>query len=204
VATRLTAALLWFERRRVGLNIKAQALLNAARYIEDEYGAEVSAKVLAACSPAVRERVATAIAINWHPLAEFVEYLVAVTRTLPDPLVGEKIGAAAARANTRGVMLRIGLMLSKPESVLRRGASMWRQFNDQGEMTLLKGERTAVEVTITGIPRTPRVFCDTVTGWARELVTSAGGKNALASHTECRADGDVRCVWVAKWSGSEG
>ena len=186
------------------MNVKAQALLNAARYVEEEYGPDVLAKVLAACSPAVRERQATAIAINWHPLKEFVEFLVAVGRTLPDPLVGEKIGAAAARANTRGVMLRIGLMLSKPESVLRRAASMWRQFNDQGEMTLLKFENKSIEVTITGIPRTPRIFCDTVTGWARELLTSAGGKNAQASHVECRAEGDTRCVWIAKWSGSEG
>jgi hypothetical protein len=186
------------------LNIKAQALLNAARYVEEEYGADVLRQVLAACSPAVRERVATAIAINWHPLQEFVEFLVALGRVVPDALVGEKVGAAAARANTRGVMLRIGLLLTNPASVLRRGASMWRQFNEQGEMTLLKGDKTSVEVTITGIPRTPRIFCDTVTGWARELVISAGGKNAQATHTECRADGDIRCVWVAKWSGSEG
>jgi hypothetical protein len=203
VATMATKAFAFYAGPLGGaLNVKAQALLNAARYIEDEYGPEVLAEVLSGCSPAVRERRASAIAINWHPLAEFVEFLVAVTRVFPDPLIGEKIGAAAARANTRGVMLKVGLMLSKPENVLRRAAAMWRQFNDEGEMKLIKGETTGIEVVITGIPRTPRIFCDTVTGWARELVTSAGGKNAAATHTECRADGDSRCVWTAKWTGS--
>jgi hypothetical protein len=183
------------------VNVKAQGLLNASRYIEETYGKEKLAEILAACSPAVRERCATAIAINWHPLDEFTEFLVAIERAVPDASIGEKVGAAGARANTRGVMLRIAMLLARPEHAIRRAASMWRQFNDAGELTLRKADDRSVEVEIKGIPATPRIFCDTVTGWARELVTSAGGRNAAAKHVECRSSRGARCVWNASWSG---
>ena len=185
------------------MNVKAQGLLNAARYVQEAHGNDVLAKVLAACGPAVRERCISAIAINWHPLEEFTEFLVATAKIVPDPLVGEKIGAFGARANTRGVMLRLGLMLSNPETVLQRASAMWRRYNDEGSLSLLRGDKNRIEVVIAGIPRTPRIFCDTVTGWARELIVSAGGKGAVASHMECRSLGDARCVWTAKWAGLE-
>jgi hypothetical protein len=183
------------------VNVKAQAMLNAARYIEETYGREVVAGILAGCSPAVRERCAAGIAIEWHPLEELTEFLVAVERALPDRAIGEKLGAAGARANTRGVMIQVAMLLARPENVIRRAARMWRQFNDAGELTLRKASDRAVEVEITGIPQTPRVFCDTVTGWARELVVSAGGRNAAAKHIECRTSRGTRCVWLASWSG---
>ncbi len=176
-------------------------MLNAARYVEETYGADALREILAACSPAVRERCATGIAITWIPLEEFIEFLRAVAVKIPDPLIGEKLGAAGARANTRGVMLRIGMLLARPENVLRRAASMWRQFNDEGDLSLGKAEKNSVHIVISGTPRTPRIFCDTVTGWARELVISAGGRNAAATHVECRSSGDARCVWIARWSG---
>ncbi len=182
------------------MNVKAQALLNAAQYIRAQYGDATLEEIVRTCSPQVRERLASGIAINWHPLDEFVEFLRVANRVIADPLLGERVGAAGARANTRGVMLRLTMLLARPELVLRRAATLWRQFNDAGELSLRSFESTAVEVVIEGIPRTPRIFCDTVTGWARELTTSAGGMNASAKHVECRSDGDARCVWVARWS----
>jgi hypothetical protein len=101
-------------------------------------------------------------------------------------------------------MLRIGMLLARPENVMRRAATMWRQFNDTGELLLRKADASSIEVEITGLPATPRIFCDTITGWARELVTSAGGKNASATHVECRANRGARCVWDVRWSGVSG
>jgi hypothetical protein len=183
------------------VNVKAQALLNAARWVHDTYGPDTLREILDACSPAVRERCASGIAIEWHPLEELTEFLVVLRRVVPDPNVGEEVGAASARVNSRGVMLRLGMLLARPENVLRRAVTMWRQFNDAGELSLVKADEGGVEIVITGIPRTPRVFCDTITGWARELIVSAGGKNAVAKHVECRSTGAARCVWIARWAG---
>ncbi len=186
------------------MNVKAQALINAAHYIEGAYGRDVLAEILGACSSGVRDRCATGIAIEWHPLAELTEFLVAMERVVAVPAIGEKVGAAGARANTRGVMLRIAMLLARPENALKRAATMWRQFNDEGQLVLRKADDRFIEVEITGLPATPRIFCDTITGWARELVTSAGGKNATAVHEACRASGGARCLWDVRWSGIVG
>ena len=50
------------------VNVKAQALLNGAAWVREKHGAPAFERVLALCRPEVRERCATAIAINWHPL----------------------------------------------------------------------------------------------------------------------------------------
>ena len=64
------------------MQVKAQGLLNAARYLEDTYGRDALASVLRATSPAVRDTYTSAIAINWHPVEEFVEFVDAADRIL--------------------------------------------------------------------------------------------------------------------------
>ena len=90
------------------MNIKAQGLFNAAKWIEKELGQAALRDVLRACSPAVRDRYTTAIVINWHPLEEFVEFLEVAERLLGrgDGKLAEQVGAAGARENLRGAMVR--------------------------------------------------------------------------------------------------
>src|SRR5438105_237316 len=83
------------------VNVKAQALLNGAKCVREKFGEDALEQVLAACSPRVRERCATAIAINWHPQSELCEFLTVADRVLGrgDGKLSEEIGATGARAN---------------------------------------------------------------------------------------------------------
>jgi hypothetical protein len=172
-------------------------MLNAAKWIEESYGQSALRDVIRACSPAVRERYTSAIAINWHPVEELIELLTVADTTLGrgDGKVAEEIGAAGARANMKGVVIRFAFYVTKPELLMRRAAGLWRQFNDHGKMILVAIDDTSVKLEVTGVPDPNWLFCCVITGWCREVANAMGMRAARARHTRCRARGDERCLW---------
>ncbi len=185
------------------MQVKAQGLLNAAKYVEEAYGQPALRDVLRGCSDALRERYVAAIAIEWHPVEELVEFLYVADRSLGrgDGRIAEEIGASGARANMKGTMTRVAFYVSKPEFLLQRVSGLWRQFNDEGSMALLGVTERSASIEVRDIQRTYPLFCATITGWGREIVAAFGGVAPQARHVECRARGGARCVWDVRWSG---
>jgi hypothetical protein len=185
------------------VNIKAQGLLNAAKWIEEEFGQGALRDVIRGCSVEVRDRYTSAIAINWHPMEEFVEFLEVADRTLGrnDGRIAEEIGAAGARKNMKGAMLRLVFYLSKPEFLMKRITQLWRQFNDEGSMDLLHLDDYSSSIEVRGVTNPQFLFCCTLTGWSREVAIALGGSNPVVRHTECRARGGSKCIWQLRWSG---
>ncbi len=185
------------------MQIKAQGLLNAAKFIEAEYGRDALGAVIRACSEPVRDRYISAIAINWHPVEEFLEFVETADKILghgKGRLI-EEIGAAGARANMKGIVVRVAFYMAQPEFFLRRVAGLWRQFNDEGEMLAHGiGERSGA-MEVVGIEKPNAVFCMVLTGWIREVALALGIQNPSPRHTQCRTRGDARCYWDVRWSG---
>jgi hypothetical protein len=186
------------------VNVKAQGLLNAATWIEETHGQTALRDVLHACSADVRERYTSAIAINWHPLSEFVEFVGAADRLLGngDGKMAEEIGAAGARANMKGTFVRLLFYVAKPEFLMTRIAQLWVRFNDQGSMHLVEIESRVAILEVRGVDTPHRLFCATLTGWTREVVKAMGGILPLSTHAECRARGDAKCLWRIRWTNS--
>jgi hypothetical protein len=184
------------------VNVKAQALLNGAKCVRDKYGQEALDEVLAACSEAVRERVATAIAINWHPQHELSEFLTTADRLIGhgDGKLGEEIGATGARANLRHLGLRLAFFLARPEFLMRRVAGVWRQYNDEGEMIVREFTEGRMLSELVGLTSPNWVLCCSVTGWLHEAGLATGMKSLVTHHTECRDRGGARCVWLLRWA----
>jgi hypothetical protein len=185
------------------VQIKAQGLLNAAKWVEEEYGRDALATIIRSCSPAVRERYISAIAINWHPVEEFIEFVEKSDELLgrSNGKVAEAIGAAGARANMKGVVVRIAFYLAQPEFFFRRVAGLWRQFNDEGEMIVHHIDDRSSRTEIRGLKHPNAVFCNVLTGWVREIAVGLGTESPTARHTECLTRGDARCMWEARWAG---
>jgi hypothetical protein len=194
------------------MNVKAQGLLNAVRWVEQTYGPAGLRDVLAACQPATRTRCASAIAINWHPVEELLDFVGAAEQILPKSekwKVVEEIGAAGARANTKSFLIRSVIYISKPEFLLKRVAAAWNQFNDAGEMTLLRLDHRLVDgdnvgsadIAVTGTNLKSALFCRILTGWCVEFSGAIGIHSPLVHHIECMANGDPRCVWRIRGHG---
>lgn len=144
----------------------------------------------------------SAIAINWHPLEEYVQLLTEAERVIGtgDGKVAEEIGAASARANMRSAFVRFAVYVSKPDFLMRRLSGIWRQFNDQGELIMHFFEGAELHVELRGVPTRSWFFCCTITGWAREIASSMGLANTTARHVECLARGGQRCLWDVRGS----
>jgi hypothetical protein len=184
------------------VTVKAQGLLHGADWVKEHYGDEGLARVLDACSPVVRERCATAIAINWIPRDELVEFLTRADQTLGrgDGKIAEAMGGASARVNLRHIALRLAFFLARPEFLMRRVAGVWRQYNTEGEMHVREFGNGRMIAELTGMTRPDWFLCCSITGWLYEAGVATGMKQLVASHSECRARGSARCIWQLRWA----
>ncbi len=159
-------------------------------------------EIVRACSPAVRDRYVSAIAINWHPMEELCEFVEVAERCIGSPpgKLAERIGAAGARANMKGVLLRIAFYVTNPEFMMKRIAGLWSQFNDQGSMLLLVIGEDMVRLEVTGVPRPNATFCSILTGWCHEVAIALGVPDPVARHVECRTRHAKRCIWEVRGS----
>jgi hypothetical protein len=182
------------------MNVKAQGLLNAAKYIEERYGRDALGEVIRACSPATRETYTTSIAINWHPVEELCDFVDVAEAQLGGGArkLASEIGAAGARANMKGMLLRLAFYWGKPEFLMKRAAGLWRQFNDEGMMDLLYMDGRLVRLEVRDVRKPHATFCRILTGWCTEIGLALGAKNVVATHTECRALGGKRCIWEVR------
>ena len=179
------------------MNVKAQGLLNAAAYVEEEYGRDMLGEILRACSAPVRETYTSSIAINWHPVEELCEFVDVAEAKLASPRgkLATQIGAAGARANMKGMLLRLAFYVGKPEYLMTRAAGMWRQFNDEGTMLLLAWEPRYAHVEVRGVRAPRETFCAIIAGWCYEMAVALGVGHVTVRHAECRAKGAGRCLF---------
>ncbi len=188
------------------MNVKLQAMLNACRWIEDSYGPTELERVLSAVPPGVRARLAGGIAITWHPQQELLDFLAAAERVLGtgDGRIAERIGAAGASANVSGSLARALFYVARPAFLMRRLAGLWSRFNDEGSMEVLEFADGLLRFEVKGVPRPDALFCATLTGWAGVIGGRFYAERPMVRHVECRARGDERCLWEARWAGISG
>jgi hypothetical protein len=185
------------------VNVKAQGLLHGLVWVRETFGEAEAERLLAACSPAVRDRFATAIAFDWIPLPELVEFLTVADQKLGsgNGRIAEAIGAASARANVRHLALRLAFFLGRPEFLMRRVAGVWRQYNDEGEMIVREFVAGQMLTELTGLKDPDRYLCASITGWLHQAGLATGMKGLATVHIECRAEEAARCCWALRWNG---
>jgi hypothetical protein len=184
------------------VQIKAQGLLNAAKWIEETYGRDGLRDVLRDCTPKLRERYTSVIAIDWHPVEELIEFVEIAEKRYNGGnrgRIAEAIGAAGARANMKGTLIRVAMWITRPEALMARAASLWRQYNDEGTMHLLSIDDHIARLEITDLKQPNALFCAIITGWMREVGHAVRTIAPVAKHTACRARGDTRCIWEVRY-----
>lgn len=181
-------------------------MIHATSWLEETHGREAVARVLASCSPAVRERYMSAITIEWHPIGELYEVLEAIERTVGtgDGQTAFESGAYSARINTRGLMKRSLFYLANSEFLLRKISGLWTQFNEQGAMHLRHFDERKVTIELEGVPDPHRLLCASVTGWVQVVSEAVGAAGARSEHRVCRARGHQRCLYEVAWDARRG
>ena len=183
------------------MNVKLQGLLNAARYVEREYGASAYERTLDRCDPEIRDRIEAGIAIEWHPMEELVEFLEKAQQVVgAGDELSRAAGAEGARQNKRGFLKRAAFWLASPQYIMNRAAQLWSQFNDSGELRILEMDEEHLRAELADIDTPSWTFCQVITGWAEEMMRAVGFHDARPQHVSCRARGDERCIILVRYS----
>jgi hypothetical protein len=186
--------------------VKAQGLIHAAQWLEQTHGREAVGQVLSGCSREVNVRYMSAIAIEWHPFDEFMEFLEQTEAAVGfgSGQTARDSGAYSAQQSTRSAIKRSLFYLSTPEFLMRRVTSLWSQYNDFGSMHLRDFTDRKVTIDLEGLPKSHPLLCQSLTGWVEVVAEAIGARGSKASHPTCVLRGSPRCTFVIDWDARRG
>jgi hypothetical protein len=89
---------------------------------------------------------------------------------------------------------------ASPESVFRRGATLWQAYHDSGtlQVTMLTPNKGAVELV--GYAHSAPEMCRIMTGWFAGFLQTGGAKGIRVTEKTCKHKGGATCVWEAEWA----
>ena len=182
------------------MKVKAQGLLNGGIYLQEKHGRDVLGAILRACSEPVRATYTSSVAIDWHPVEELCEFVRVAGRVLvvSPARIANELGIAGARANARGILLRLSRYVVSPEALMRHAAGMWRQFNDEGSMEVVHFDPRLLRIEVRELKAPDPLFCAIINGWCGETPRLLGATQTVSNHTACIARGDRACVFEVR------
>lgn len=110
-----------------------------------------------------------------------------------------RVGAFAAREDQplRRRMCAEGL---SPEQLVRNAPQLWRKCSSCGSLNPTEVGAHTFLLTLEGFHDVHPLFCRCLTGYFREVVRQASGRQARVVEVQCAADGDPVCEWHADWN----
>lgn len=183
------------------MNVKLQALLNAAKWVESEYGESALRAVLERCPPEIAARLESGIAIEWIASRDVCRFYESIVEVLGrgDRKILKACGAFSARRNMQSFATRMAAWILTPEFVFRRSEALWRQYNDEGELKLVTFEPGICRIEIARVPTPHWGMCTSLEGWCEELSKAVGWRDVVATHVECRVREDARCLYEIRY-----
>ncbi|MBN1595650.1 hypothetical protein JW933_06975 [candidate division FCPU426 bacterium] len=103
-----------------------------------------------------------------------------------------------ARKDLTGIY-RIFISFASPKMVLRNAAKVWRQYFDEGEMSVLWQGDNKVQLQLVDFPDIPLHHDIAQTDFIKEAIRIAGAKNVVGTHPRCIARGDAHCLYEFSW-----
>jgi hypothetical protein len=182
--------------------LKGSAYLSTLAFIETHFGATAKERVLARLSP--EDRVlfgGLVLPIQWYPLAPFPRLLRAMDDEVGRgdlTLVTER-GTWAAVQDMRTVH-KVLLKLVTPQWVIEKGMKLWPNFHTSGRWEAKREGDKVARAWLYDLAVVDEAVCATLKGWILGLLQLAGTRQPCVDHVECRARGDVACVFYVTWS----
>jgi hypothetical protein len=178
---------------------KGSTLRSTLRFVETEYGADVSAAVLDRLGEEDRARVAAVTPTEEVPMELLRALWDAVEATVGerDPRWPERSGAFSIQSG--GVEMYRGILLKKdPLEFLRQPVSLFQLFYRPGNMEPVETGIGRAVLRLVGFPGDP-VFCRRQTGGLLRAIELAGGTSPSVRHVRCSVEGDAFCEWELRW-----
>lgn len=113
--------------------------------------------------------------------------------------LASRVGAFAARED-QPLMRGLGVAVLSAEQLVRRASRLWRNYASCGSLTPTEVGAHTFLLTLEGFHDVHPLFCRCLTGYFREVMRQASGRQARVIEVQCAADGAPVCEWHGDWN----
>jgi hypothetical protein len=117
------------------------------------------------------------------------------------PALAERAGAFAARED-QALLKRFGSRVLGTEQLVRSAPQLWHSYASCGNLTPTEVGANTFLLSLEGFHDAQPLWCRCLTGYFRELVQRASGKQARVVEVQCAAEGAPVCEWHGDWNGA--
>jgi hypothetical protein len=182
-------------------NVKGSALASRILWVrlnQGEQGLDRLGSVVGADLAAMLRN--GAVMSRWYPLSWFIELNVRIDELFGQGDLGlvKQLGRHGADANLTTIY-RLFYKVGTVKWIMARASRLWGMHYDAGEMSVEPHPGREVILRIVDFDQPHRAHCLSVLGWCERSLELSGGTDALVEELACRASGDDRCEFRARW-----
>ena len=184
------------------VHTKGTSVSAVLRFVTQNWGPEGLARLAEKVSPPEAAKLIrdSVLAGSWYPFSHFVALLDAAETVFGggSGTFARREGMSCADFDLRGVY-RVFVRLTSPAFLVERAGKVWRQYYDSGELVIVESSDHEVTFELKAFASPHRGHCETVLGWSERAAELSGATRVRASHPNCRARGDRRCIFRIDW-----
>src|SRR5262249_11733787 len=117
------------------------------------------------------------------------------------PALAERIGTFAAY-EAQPLLRRLAINLASPPVLVKKAAQLWSNYYSCGSLVCEETGEQSLRLTISDFHDAHPLWCRRLTGYMRELLRRASGRQTRFSEVRCACQGALCCEWTGDWSGS--
>lgn len=180
-------------------------------FLRQEFGDASLDRIAAALAPAHRALLSTELLLG-APVEERsvlpVELVVDVLGRAGEMYcadsggalaLAEGVGAHAARED-RSLLRRLGIEGLAAEHVVRAAPRLWKEYASCGTLTPTEVDSHSFLLSLEGFHDAHPAWCRCLTGYLREVVRRASGRQARVVEVQCVSEGAPVCEWHGDWN----
>ncbi len=181
--------------------VKGTPLKSFLSFIDQELTPEQRDRVFAKVpgDTAARLKAKQVLATEYVPvsLLNRITEEAALVKGEPPEAFARRAGRFGARDAVNTVM-RFLLRVFTPDSLIQKGAAVWKSVYDRGELEAVREQGTRARVILHDFPSEP-VGCARVTGWIEEMIAMTNVRNISVRQVKCFSKGAAACEWEIAW-----
>lgn len=182
-------------------NVKGTAFVSRLLWVRLNHGERGLQRLSDAGSPELAELIASGAQMaRWYPFDLFLEINGAIDTLFGkgDLALVKQLGRHGADANLTTIY-RLFFKVGTIKWILERAARLWGMHYDSGHMIVRRFPGREVELEIKDFATPHRIHCTAVFGWIERSLELSGGSGTTVDEVQCRARGDDRCRYRARW-----
>lgn len=181
--------------------VKGTPLKSFLSFLDQELTPEQRERVFAKVpgDTATRLKSKQVLATEFVPVSLLNQITEAAAREKGEPveLFARRAGRFGARDAVNTVM-RFLLRVFTPDSLIQKGAAVWKSVYDRGELEAIREPGTRARVILHDFPSEP-AGCARITGWIEEMTAMTKVSNISVRQVKCSAKGARACEWEIAW-----